>query len=138
MQELELIHVKKCAKEITGSDKPRKLPPAQAKAVNECAKKFMPPTHTKALLEAAAKKILQAHHQKADKASVHKLMAAHAKKPANSKVLCSNDDVRVPAFCLCSLTFLVAALLRFHPQAAAKARLNKKALAKKVSVPPFA
>lgn len=83
LQELELIHVKKCAKEITGSDKPRKLPPAQAKAVNECAKKFMPPTHTKAMLEAAAKKILMAHHQKADKASVHKLMTAQA----NSKVM---------------------------------------------------
>jgi hypothetical protein len=34
----------------------------QAKAVNECAKKFMPPTHTKALLEAAAKKILYVPH----------------------------------------------------------------------------
>jgi hypothetical protein len=29
LQQLELIHVKKCAKDITGSDKPRKLPPAQ-------------------------------------------------------------------------------------------------------------
>ena len=92
LQQLELIHVKKCAKEITGSDKPRKLPPAQAKAVNECAKKFMPPTHTKAMLEAAAKKILQAHHQKADEASVHKLMAAQAKKPANSKVWSSAGE----------------------------------------------
>jgi hypothetical protein len=33
----------------------------QAKAVNECAKKFMPPTHTKLLLQAAAKKILYLH-----------------------------------------------------------------------------
>jgi hypothetical protein len=77
-KELELKHVKACAKKITGSDKPRKLPPAQAKAVNECAKQFMPPTHTKAMLEAAAKKILEANHQKADAASVKKLMSAHS------------------------------------------------------------
>ena len=60
LKQLELIHVKKCAKEITGSDKPRKLPPAQARAVNACAQKFMPPTHTKTLLQAEAKKILYA------------------------------------------------------------------------------
>merc|ERR1719352_202285 len=82
LQQLELAHVKKCARDITGSDKPRKLPPAQAKAVNECAKKFMPPPHTKAMLEAAARKVLAANHMKTDAQSVKKLMSAH--KPAAS------------------------------------------------------
>ena len=82
LQALELAHVKKCARDITGSDKPRKLPPAQAKAVNECAKKFMPPPHTKAMLEAAARKVLAANHMKTDAQSVKKLMSAH--KPAAS------------------------------------------------------
>ena len=34
LQALELKHVKACALKITGSDKPRKLPPAQAKAAD--------------------------------------------------------------------------------------------------------
>jgi hypothetical protein len=103
-KELELKHVKACAKKITGSDKPRKLPPAQAKAVSECAKQFMPPTHTKAMLEAAAKQILEANHQKADAASVKKLMSAHsnevteaALKGADAKKAAARKRLRAKA-----------------------------------------
>ena len=36
LQELERVHVMKCAKEITGSDKPRKLAPEMRKKVDIC------------------------------------------------------------------------------------------------------
>jgi hypothetical protein len=111
---LELKHVKACAKKITGSDKPRKLPPAQAKAVNECAKQFMPPTHTKAMLEAAAKKILEANHQKADAASVKKLMSAHSNEVTEAAL--KGADAK---------------------KAAARKRLHAKAAAAHKKVPPL-
>eukprot|EP00292_Cryptomonas_paramecium_P033915 CAMPEP_0113730364 /NCGR_PEP_ID=MMETSP0038_2-20120614/43118_1 /TAXON_ID=2898 /ORGANISM="Cryptomonas paramecium" /LENGTH=94 /DNA_ID=CAMNT_0000662417 /DNA_START=167 /DNA_END=447 /DNA_ORIENTATION=+ /assembly_acc=CAM_ASM_000170 len=50
----------KCAKDITGSDKPRKLAPELRAKVLKCANDFMPPVKTKALLAASAREMMTA------------------------------------------------------------------------------
>ena len=89
LQKLERIHVMKCAKKITGSDKPRKLAPelrdkvchvddnltlsgrnadiSTFSQVLKCANDFMPPVQTKALLAQSAKELMSAAKTPAQK-----------------------------------------------------------------------